>query len=263
MRKLSGIAARIGVALSLILGSVGLFAAVDAAPASAAVTSVSLYASASSLEVGDVVTLTAVANENTGSLWIDIFETDGTYLGGCQMEQSCEAYDSWFEPGTHTYVAFVDSDDEANYPPNGIVATSNTVSVTWVESPPPALPSDVFCPSPSLTVLDGYILSVNNKLVVQDNGDVLAVCYRVRSGSTGVGGAVVVDRGSGTVTTDTNADACQTQYIHQVVLGQLVIVGTGSDPGNGDQWVCVQAGPVALRVIIPQNFIPSVSHYMD
>lgn len=102
--------------------------------ASAATWTVSLAASAADLEVGESVTLTATVNQSvtgTGN-YIDIFDqTTGTGIGFCSTGSSCQVTHSESDVGSHTFVAYVDSDLVFHYPPCCVQATSNTVTVSW------------------------------------------------------------------------------------------------------------------------------------
>jgi hypothetical protein len=247
--------------IATVVGTAG-WASLDATPAAAAAaTAVSLYASASTAEVGSTVTLTAVPNGDLGVHYIDIWKTDGTYLWTCVAgeESSCSVDVTESTPGTTSYVAFIDDDPGVtNYPPSNLIATSNYVYVTWV-NPPRA--SNTYCPSPTLSILEGNIGTIYDKLVVQQNASDTAICVRFDGLGVGYGGALVIGNASiGFPTTDGNVAACPT-FIHQTVLGQLIIVATGGAPGQ--TWLCVQAGSVAVRVIVPTTGLPSVNWYAD
>lgn len=95
---------------------------------------VSLAASASDVEVGTPVTLTATTNQSvtgTGN-FIDIFDqTTGTGVGFCTTGSSCQVAHSEPGAGSHTFIAYVDGDLAFHYPPCCVQATSNTVTVGW------------------------------------------------------------------------------------------------------------------------------------
>lgn len=97
--------------------------------------SVSLSASASNVQTGATVTLTATANQSvTGTgYFIDIFDQATGEGEGCTTGSTCQAFFTNAQPGSHTYVAYVDSDPVFHYSPCCVAATSNTVTVTWYD----------------------------------------------------------------------------------------------------------------------------------
>lgn len=253
------------LALSLVVG--GLAGLVGAAsPASAApATAVTLTASDTSVTVGDVVELTATANGDLADdQYLDIYDaTHGVLIASCVApDTTCTAYASESSAGSITFIAYIDTEtDPEAFPPSGIAATSSPVTVTWSEPTDADLPSSTFCPSP-LSILDGTILGVYNKLVVQQDPGQTAVCVRVDGLGVEFGGALVISGGNiGVPTTDTDVAACQTEYVDQNVLSQRFLVAIGSGPG--EVWVCLQAGSTQIRVRIPTGGLPSVAFYND
>jgi hypothetical protein len=237
-----------------------------AAPAGAMPTVLTLSASASTGYVGHSVTLTATASEDPGSLYIDIWDTNGTFVGACVNQgPSCSIPDWQSQPGRHTYIAFLDRDRSYDrYPPHHVVATSNTVTVTWVDPPPPVNPSTAYCPAPTLPVLDGQVGPLTDKVVVEDDGSRVALCYRIDGAGEGVGGAIVVTQTTSSPRVDGHAELCQTELFHQNVLAQLVVaVGVGGDTATGEKWLCVQVGSVGRRVVVPANPVPDVTWWRD
>src|SRR5687767_9833667 len=114
--RLRGRVARGAVMLSLLAG--GLAATVSQAPSAAAApaTTVSLSADATSVETGTVVTFTARVNGDIQpGQYIDIVNmTDGYYVATCEYpdpDWTCTGYDWFDDPGSHTYVAYIDNDD--------------------------------------------------------------------------------------------------------------------------------------------------------
>lgn len=116
---------------AVFMSSVSLFAA----PGRAAPTySVALSADPTTLETGQSTTLTVTASHDlTGTRWITyIFDqTDPAWYRTCKV-QTCSFSVAQSSPGTHSYVAYVARErSDPRYPPVGIQATSNTVTVTW------------------------------------------------------------------------------------------------------------------------------------
>jgi hypothetical protein len=96
--------------------------------------SISLAASATSAPVGAPVTLTATANQSVSGTgkYIDVFDqTTRSGVGSCSAGSSCQVSVSELGAGSHTFVAYVDSDPVFEYPPCCVQATSNTATVTW------------------------------------------------------------------------------------------------------------------------------------
>jgi hypothetical protein len=247
--------------------AVGLTVA-QATPAGATpITAVTLTASATSVEVGTSVTFTATVNGDLApGQYIDIINvTDGYFVASCEYpdpDRTCSGEDYYYEPGTYTYIAYVDNDPEPNIPPNGVVASSNPVSVTWYAPPPPPVPdraSDAYCPSPT-PIITGNTLGIQHKVVLQ-SGNPTALCVRIDSGGLGYGGALVINTGStGLPTTDSDISGCSF-LVDESILGQRVAIGTGST--TGEFWLCLQAGPTTLRVKVPTGGLPSVDWYGD
>jgi hypothetical protein len=121
---------RVGAAAALL----GVAAATPClpVPASAATWSVSLAASATSVALGSTVTLTGTANQDVTGYYIDVDDaTTGTTVGFCASGRTCQFSVTWAGAGSHTYVAYIDSDPMFEYPPCCVMATSNSVTVTW------------------------------------------------------------------------------------------------------------------------------------
>jgi hypothetical protein len=92
----------------------------------------SLAASATSVAVGSTVTLTATANQDVTGDFIDIDDvTTGTTVDFCSSGRTCQVPVTWAGAGSHTYVAYIDSDPTFEYPPCCVMATSNSVTVAW------------------------------------------------------------------------------------------------------------------------------------
>ena len=120
-------------AIAAVLSALLLLALAGTASAQTTWT-LSLSASKTDVTVGDTVRLTATANQSvtgTGN-YIDIFDrTTGTPIDFCATGSVCQVDVSQAEAGSHTYIAYVDSDSVFHYPPCCIKATSNTRTVRW------------------------------------------------------------------------------------------------------------------------------------
>lgn len=238
--------------------------AADVKPAAAApATAVTLTASASYVPEYTWVTLTATANGDLAEdQYLDIFDaTTGTLICSevapatqCQVDVSEAA-------GTHYYVAYIDTDpDGTNFPPNGIVATSNTVGVTWYALPPEPRPSDTYC-SATTPIIDGTVAGVYTKLAVQ-TGSPNAVCFRVDGLGVGFGGALTIGTpGIGVPTLDSDLSACTVELVDILVVGKPVFVGYGTT--STDVSVCVQVDTTIVRVRIPTSGDPGIHLYLD
>jgi len=123
----------------LILGIAAVLAGTAAAPLSmvapvaASSWSVTLSASAASVPTGSTVTLTATVNHSlSAGYFIDVDDqTTGSAVDFCDVGTTCQVTVAWNGAGSHTFVAYVDSDGAFEYPPCCVVATSNTVTVSW------------------------------------------------------------------------------------------------------------------------------------
>jgi len=258
-RRATGVA-RIG--LATVVACAGLATISGAVPlrVSAAVTSLTLTASPSTASAGSAVTLTATANENVGTAYIDVFDnTDGDWITTCSEVQSCVGTDTETNGGVHTYIAYVDNDPTLENPPTNIIATSNTATVNWIQ------PSSYYCPTPTLTVIDGTAFGVYTKLVAQVSPGQVALCVRGADGSTGSGGALVVrtDLSGFLPSVDGDATACQAKFVNENIGGVQVVIGSGSDPSTGATWLCAQVGGSQTRVVIPTTGAPPVAFYAD
>lgn len=97
-------------------------------------TSISLSASNTNPIQGQTVTLTATTNGPVDSSGYEIQIVGGGpgIVATCTSGSTCSANPVSSGPVTVTYTAYVDQ----GYP-NGVVATSNSISVTWSPPPPP------------------------------------------------------------------------------------------------------------------------------
>lgn len=120
--------------LAAVAVLVGAEPVVRAGPAAASSWSVTLTASATDVDVGQSVTLTATVNQDltlTG-YFVDIYDqTTGTPLHWCQAGTTCRTSRSEASAGSHTYIAYVNSDPFVHYPPCCVQAASNAVTVNW------------------------------------------------------------------------------------------------------------------------------------
>lgn len=99
-------------------------------------TGVSLTASATTLGVGGISTLTATSSADVGPspFYIEIFDaTTGVLVADCGFGTTCTASVSQSDAETDQYVAYI-SQFSASSPPPGIQATSDTSFVTWTSS---------------------------------------------------------------------------------------------------------------------------------
>lgn len=95
---------------------------------------VSLSASPTTTNPGTSSTLSAQANKDVGPTAAGIFifdQTTGAQVALCGWGTLCQASVTQDAITTHTYVADVADYWSSGYPPSGIQATSNTVTVTW------------------------------------------------------------------------------------------------------------------------------------
>ena len=205
-------------------------------------------------EAGTPTTLTAHTNGNTSfegyaNLLYDA--TANTLIADC-LGGSCSEPVTSTTPQTRQYVAKI-VDGSGN-----VIATSNTVSVTWQP-----YYSDQ-CTAPLLTVVDGWVAGTYARVRVQQNGGSTVVCYRVDQGGNLNGGQIVVTPNAATVglpTTDANDTACSSASGNQVPgphpllaastpFGNLLL-DTYLTTGSPAAWICVTAGPVHQRILVP------------
>jgi hypothetical protein len=87
--------------------------------------------SSCTVPVGWSVGLKATTNVSPSPYYIEVYDvTTGQEVGRCSTVTSCYPTVESAVPGTHVYRAYV-SNATATYPPTGIQATSNTVTITW------------------------------------------------------------------------------------------------------------------------------------
>jgi hypothetical protein len=94
---------------------------------------ISLYASQGTLVTGSTTTLTAYANADVGPspYWISIFDQSSGRVALCAAGSSCSVNVTQGATTIRQYVAYVGSSSTGN-PPTPVVATSNSVQVTWL-----------------------------------------------------------------------------------------------------------------------------------
>ena len=191
--------------------------------------------------------------------------TGNTVVGNCGGG-TCDVTVTSRTPQTRQYQArIVDSG-------GNVIASSNVVSITW-------LPyySDQ-CTSPLLTVVDGWVGGTYARVRVQQNGTDTVVCYRLDQGTTLQGGQIVVSPGAVTVglpTTDTNDTACSSAtgnavpQPHPLVAASTplgdVRLDTYASTGTPAAWICVTAGPLHERILVPVSAggVPGVAVNSD
>jgi hypothetical protein len=242
----------------LLVPTLAAFAALSSAPASAATWSLTLVASSSVEPTGSPVTLTATANQDlsicgTTTCYIDIFETgNGNWWGGsCCSGSQGQAFAAESTSGTYCFVAYVDTDPTVDYPPTGVLATSNTVCVQWIR------PSDSCTAPGTVTVANGQIEGFDTKLQEQQIGSQTTVCVRVDGGSgssLAVGGALVINDpvpqpilGGVCAASPGNIVPGGHPIISENFLGQQVVLDVYAD-GSTTAWACLQVGTVSERV---------------
>lgn len=131
--RTAGRGARLLAALAVSTGAITV--ATGATPAHATVWTISLSASQTSVPVGATVTLTATTNQDPGftPYYFEVFDI-GTHervcYGGGGLECSTDVSQS--SAGSHNYRAYI-ADGSGNYPPSGVQASSNIVTVTWTQ----------------------------------------------------------------------------------------------------------------------------------
>lgn len=271
------------------LGAAGAVVATSlvgtALPAQATVYAVTLTATEQVTTVGSYSTLIATANQYVAlPNVIEIFDqstSPPSLLASCYGTQ-CPASVTQSLGGVHTYIAFI-STYSTNYPPDGLQATSNTVSVVWLG--PPGSPStgvggpvgaSALCDQ-GTQVIDQTTEGVHAKLyTLEPSLNELDVCVRVDQDGVGFGGEFVIRAtppspgisGLGTPSADSNVTACQSTPGNSVpgshpiengtVAGVSVLIDAYAD--SSAAWVCFAASPlipgVALRLVVP---IPSPS----
>lgn len=95
---------------------------------------VSLAASATTVNPGTAVTLTAQSNKDVGPTAAGIFiedQTTGGEVALCGFGTVCTASVTKDAITTQTFAAYIADYWSSGYPPSDIQATSNTVTVTW------------------------------------------------------------------------------------------------------------------------------------
>jgi hypothetical protein len=254
---------------TLVVAGGGLSMVAAAATPAAAVpaTAVTLTASNTYVPEGTPVTLTATANGDLAdNQYLDIYNITGGYLICDAVAPDTQCVDDETDYGTQSYQAYIDTDtNPEDFPPTGISATSNTVTVTWYPPPPAPRASDTYCSATPWSI-DGTtgdpIFPIHRKLAVQ-TGDPTAVCVRIDAATfAGFGGALVVNGGSvGIPTYDGNMDACPTRPEEDTIFGKKVMVGYGST--STDVSLCVQVDTTAIRVRIPTSGAPGIHFYED
>jgi len=157
---------------------------------------VALTATPPVAQVGQPVTLTATANQNTApyGLFIEVYDEDLNLLMCAVAGPSCSATVTQPTMGTHTYVAYISPDASSGQPPD-YRARSNEMPVTWGAVPQPVSsgdPSDS-CTSPLLTAIDGYVDGAYVRLLVQPSGLNSIICFRIAAAGTHYGGDIVVN----------------------------------------------------------------------
>lgn len=140
--------------------------------------------------------------------FIDIFEV-GTQndLVSCVETTPCSGEVSYPVPGTHSFVAYVDNDPNAENPEKGTIATSNQPSATWTGAPytvsASASPSQPqFGQSTTVTAAPSQPLLANYHIDVYDESTFSWV-----GGCSTTPCSVTVGARTGTVTFDVYVDA--------------------------------------------------------
>jgi hypothetical protein len=162
------------------------------------------------------------------------------------------------------------------------VATALTAGNGVVNSPPAGQYSNT-CTSPGATIADGYAGSNTYvTLRAQPNPSDATqewVCYRIANPSSGsVGGRVTVGgagaSGAGLPSHDSSAQACSTTSGNQVPPPHPLVNGTlvsqafmvDTYAASNTAWVCLTAGSVSQRVIVPEPGVsgsPTVFNQLD
>jgi hypothetical protein len=227
-----------------------------------------LSASDTNPVAGTSTTLNFRANGNTSFEGDsnELFDvTANAFIAGCPSG-TCSRNVTSTTPQTRQYQAkIVDGS-------GSVIATSNILSVTWQP-----YYSDR-CTAPLLTVVDGWVAGTYARVRVQQNGGSTVVCYRVDQGGTLDGGQIVVNPGAATVglpSTDANDTACATSSGNQVpgphpllsasTPSGNVVLDSYVTTGSPSAWICVTAGPVHQRILVPVSAsgTPVVANNVD
>ena len=231
-----------------------------------------LSASATQVQAGQTVALTATASPNVPTGYsLQIYETTTTpqtLLASCATTP-CSTSVNHIKAGQHSYVAYLDQTG-----PSDAIAISNTVSVTWVE------PSTLLCQPPTLPIFSSNTGGVNVMLEALVTTSQSVVCFRVDASavvptpvSPVVGGAIVISTPPSSQPSVVATNLCSGAsgntlpgphpLVNVTVAGQPVIVDTYSGPASGGAvWVCASLGTTIDTVVIPTT-PPTVSFVAD
>lgn len=228
---------------------------------------------------GTLVATTAIDVTGT-SLYIQIFDLGygGDPLATCNTGTTCVASvpDPHLSPNDIAeYTATIGPYRSNYWSSNTQSAESTDVVLFW--NGYISVASDA-CTAPTLTVVDGYVGAVYERLRVEQLSPTLfMVCYRVDDeGLYYAGGSVMLTDNApfvSTPTVDSNAQACSTTAGNTVPGPHPAVAGTllnaplliDSYASSDSLWFCLQYGSEQerLNVPVPGGGTPSAQYFLD